>query len=199
MGGIGLDWASQYRKVTDNRTRWGVVDLTIPSVGGPQSMTCLPIRKMAAWLTTIEPGKVKNIRVRDRVIQFQNECDDVLWQHWTDSYSVSPRTDDAEALAQISKRSDREPLLIRAVRLVVERGVTFPEVYKIMNMYAGTRHLRNMTVEQVNEAFGFTERVLLGGDTDGDWAEIERNRAALFEDMIQLPLAGLVHPRLLSK
>ena len=40
---IGLDWGSQYRKVAANEARWGIVNLTIPSAGGDQSMTCLPV------------------------------------------------------------------------------------------------------------------------------------------------------------
>lgn len=88
---MGLDWGSQFRKVAANETRWGIVNLTIPSAGGEQAMTCLPVRKTAAWLTTIEPGKVKNPEVRARVIQYQNECDDVLWQYWSEGLAVNPR------------------------------------------------------------------------------------------------------------
>lgn len=89
---IGLDWGSQFRKVAANEARWGIVNLTIPSAGGEQAMTCLPVRKSAAWLTTIEPGKVKNPEVRARVVQYQNECDDALWQYWNDGIAVNPRT-----------------------------------------------------------------------------------------------------------
>ena len=88
---MGLDWGSQFRKVAANEARWGIVNLTIPSAGGEQAMTCLPVRKTAAWLTTIEPGKVKNPEVRARVIQYQNECDDVLWQYWNDGIAINPR------------------------------------------------------------------------------------------------------------
>lgn len=88
---IGLDWGSQFRKVAANEARWGIVNLTIPSSGGDQAMTCLPVRKTAAWLTTIEPGKVKKPEVRTRVVQYQNECDDALWQYWNDGIAINPR------------------------------------------------------------------------------------------------------------
>lgn len=88
---MGLDWGSQFRKVAANESRWGIVNLTIPSAGGEQAMTCVPVRKTAAWLTTIEPGKVKNPAVRARVIQYQNECDDVLWQYWNEGLAINPR------------------------------------------------------------------------------------------------------------
>lgn len=90
--GMGLDWKSQHRKLAANESRWGMVELTIPSAGGAQSASSLPVRKVAAWLATIESGKVKKTEVRARVIQYQNECDDVLWQYWNEGIAINPRT-----------------------------------------------------------------------------------------------------------
>lgn len=89
--GMGLDWKSQHRKLAANESRWGMVEMTIPSAGGAQSASSLPVRKVAAWLATIEPGKVKNPAVRARVVMYQNECDDVLWQYWNDGFAINPR------------------------------------------------------------------------------------------------------------
>lgn len=91
VAGMGLDWKSQHRKMAANESRWGMVELTIPSAGGAQSASSLPVRKVAAWLATIEAGKVKNPEVRARVIQYQNECDDVLWQYWNEGIAINPR------------------------------------------------------------------------------------------------------------
>lgn len=111
---MGLDWGSQFRKVASNKQRWGITIMVTPLQGVSQSetpsaativettmvgsadgksraLTCIPVRKVAAWLTTIEPGKVKSPEVRARVIQYQNECDDVLWQYWNDGIAVNPR------------------------------------------------------------------------------------------------------------
>lgn len=119
VDGIGLDWKSQHRKVAGNEARWGMAIITMPMQGYSQdestsedlhgqlnhaglshqvgdagqrrALTCIPVRKVAAWLATVEPGKVKNPEVRARVIQYQNECDDVLWQYWNDGIAVNPR------------------------------------------------------------------------------------------------------------
>lgn len=99
---MGLDWKSQHRKVATNQARWGMEEISIPSTmvdstmvgsadGKNRALTCIPVRKVAAWLTTIEPGKIKNPEVRARVIQYQNECDDVLWQYWNDGAAINPR------------------------------------------------------------------------------------------------------------
>lgn len=44
----------------------------------------------AGWLQTISPNKVKP-EIRNKVIQYQEECDDVLYQYWTKGVVVNPR------------------------------------------------------------------------------------------------------------
>ncbi len=110
VDGIGLDWKSQHRKVATNEGRWGMAIITMPMQGGDsvsetpgnlngqvdhagqrRAVTCIPVRKVAAWLATVEPGKVKSPEIRARVILYQNECDDVLWQYWNDGLAINPR------------------------------------------------------------------------------------------------------------
>ncbi len=55
VAAMGLDWGASSARWRPTRSRWGIVNLTIPSAGGEQAVTCLPVRKTAAWLTTIEP------------------------------------------------------------------------------------------------------------------------------------------------
>lgn len=58
--------------------------------GKRRNMVCLPLRKLAGWLQTISPNKVRP-EIRDKVIQYQNECDDVLYEYWTKGVVVNPR------------------------------------------------------------------------------------------------------------
>lgn len=53
-------------------------------------MICLQLRKLSAWMLTIYPNKVKP-EIRGNVIRFQDECDDVLYQYWTEGGVVNPR------------------------------------------------------------------------------------------------------------
>lgn len=39
--------------------RWGVVEMTIPSIDKHNAMIRLPLRKLFAWLQTLSPNKVK--------------------------------------------------------------------------------------------------------------------------------------------
>lgn len=79
--GMGLDWKSQFTKIKQRFAK-GVVEITIPSRGGNQAMVCLALRKLAGWLNTISPNKV-NPDIRENVIRYQEECDDVLYEYWT--------------------------------------------------------------------------------------------------------------------
>lgn len=79
--GMGLDWKAQFDKLISNETRWGMVIIPIPSKGGVQNSVSLPLRKLPGWLMSIHPNKVKP-EIKDSIIAYQNECDDVLWQYW---------------------------------------------------------------------------------------------------------------------
>lgn len=81
--GMGLDWKSQFSKIKDKFSS-SMVEITIQVIGDIQSRSyiCLPVRKLAAWLYSVSPNKVKP-EIRETVIKYQNECDDVLWDYWT--------------------------------------------------------------------------------------------------------------------
>ena len=87
--GMGLDWRSQHRKLTSDTDRWGMVIMTIPSDGGYQETASIPLRKVAGWLMPVSPNKVRPA-LREKIIAYQRECDDVLWRHWTGSRSSAP-------------------------------------------------------------------------------------------------------------
>ncbi|WP_409303197.1 phage antirepressor N-terminal domain-containing protein [Pseudomonas sp. KCJK8993] len=79
---MGLDWKSQHVKVTEKFSSV-VVEITTTGGDGKQyAMTCLPLRKLPAWLYSISPSKVAP-DLRDKVIRYQEECDDALWSYWT--------------------------------------------------------------------------------------------------------------------
>jgi hypothetical protein len=80
--GMGLDWRSQATKFRSNKDRWGVVMITTPTGGDYQESTCLPLRKLTGWLMTIQPSRVAP-EIRPKIITYQNECDDALWDYWT--------------------------------------------------------------------------------------------------------------------
>lgn len=87
---MGLSWASQTVKFNSNKSRWGVSIIETPTLSGIQEMLCIPLRKLFGWLMTISPNKVKS-EIRETVIKYQNECDDVLWDYWTKGQAINKR------------------------------------------------------------------------------------------------------------
>ncbi|MBE6441542.1 MAG: hypothetical protein E7022_04300, partial [Desulfovibrio desulfuricans] len=79
---MGMDWRAQATKLRANKERWGVVIITTPSEGGEQETTCMPVRKLPAYLAGINPRKVKP-ELRPKIELYQAESDNVLWDYWT--------------------------------------------------------------------------------------------------------------------
>ncbi|MCM8477986.1 phage antirepressor N-terminal domain-containing protein [Enterobacter hormaechei] len=73
--GMGLAWQTQHRKLTE-RFKTCITEMVMQLPGDTQrrSVVCMALRKLAGWLHTISPNKVKP-EIRDRVIQYQEECD----------------------------------------------------------------------------------------------------------------------------
>ncbi|MHB0763177.1 phage antirepressor N-terminal domain-containing protein [Stutzerimonas sp. NM35] len=98
--GMGLDWKSQYAKLQGGRFNSTMVMITtVAGDGKRRDMACLPLRKLAGWLMSIHASKVRP-ELREGVIAYQNECDDVLWSYWNDGVAV--RHDDRTAASVLS-------------------------------------------------------------------------------------------------
>lgn len=78
---LGLDWAGQTVKLSKMRDRINCCDITtVAEDGKNRSMLCIPIKKVAAWLFTINPNKVKET-YKATVIAFQDELQHVLYSY----------------------------------------------------------------------------------------------------------------------
>ncbi|WP_434148135.1 phage antirepressor N-terminal domain-containing protein [Methylocaldum gracile subsp. desertum] len=96
---LGLSWGSQVQKIKNYGLgeRLGCVDIDMPSPGGIQRMICISVRKLPAYLFGINANKVRP-DLRDKLIRYQNECDEVLWRHWTGLNAAEPHTASPELL-----------------------------------------------------------------------------------------------------
>lgn len=120
---IGLEWGAQQQKLSKNRSRWGVSIIDIPSASGLQKTLCIPVRKLAGFLATINPAKVRN-DLRAKIICYQNECDDALWNYWTKgeakrpAASAQPRQRDLfkDSHADLHAGDENPPLITESER-----------------------------------------------------------------------------------
>lgn len=79
---LGLDWSRQMRKIQDT-PHFNCGHMSIVAQDGKnREMLCLPVRKLTAYLYSINANKVRE-DLREKLIRYQNECDEVLYQYWT--------------------------------------------------------------------------------------------------------------------
>lgn len=88
VDGMGLSWQGQHAKLSSGRLASTIKEILIVAEDGKQrQMTCLPLRKLPGWLMSIHPNKVSP-ELRDNIIVYQNECDDVLWSYWNNGIAA---------------------------------------------------------------------------------------------------------------
>ncbi|HOT30148.1 MAG TPA: phage antirepressor N-terminal domain-containing protein [Candidatus Ozemobacteraceae bacterium] len=97
---MGLTWGAQQKKLHRSSKRWGVAILATPTKTGPQETLCMPLRKLAGFLATIEPRKVRP-EIRAKIELYQAECDDALWAYWTKGQATNPRANAVPAAPTI--------------------------------------------------------------------------------------------------
>ena len=57
---LGVDWASQYRKIkADEILLEGTRNLRMQTRGGPQVLVCMDVEAIPLWLASIEPSRVR--------------------------------------------------------------------------------------------------------------------------------------------
>ncbi|HCQ9180010.1 phage antirepressor N-terminal domain-containing protein [Proteus mirabilis] len=151
--GMGLDWMGQYRKLTQRFSK-GIEEMSIPTKGGEQSMLCLALRKLAGWLHTISPNKVKP-EIRDKVIKYQEECDDVLYEYWTTGEVKKKHK---------STVQERNPLKNAVNLLVSKKGIMYPEAYSLVHQKFNVNSIEELTADQIPDAVEYIHKFVLEGE-----------------------------------
>ncbi len=148
--GMGLDWKSQYAKLKQRFSSTMVEITMVANDGKERLMICFPVRKLFGWLMTIMPNKVKP-EIRDSVIMYQNECDDVLWDYWTKGTAVNPRTN----------KEDRVPLKDAVNMLVAKsKSLTYSDAYKLVHQRFGIKHVDELTMDLVPVAVEYVHKLM---------------------------------------
>lgn len=79
---IGLQWEAQYKRIVRHPVMAGGMSIMdMPSSGGVQLTTCLPLSMMNGWLFGVDVNRVRK-EIQPKLIRYQEECFDVLHQHF---------------------------------------------------------------------------------------------------------------------
>ncbi|WP_281952006.1 phage antirepressor N-terminal domain-containing protein [Nitrosophilus kaiyonis] len=77
---LKLHYETQFKKLKSNPT-YKTQLVEVSTKGGKQKAFCIPLSKLYAWLYTINPKRVKP-EVREKLLKYQEECQDVLYNHF---------------------------------------------------------------------------------------------------------------------
>lgn len=143
---IGIDWSGQMAKLKNQRDKFGCRDISTPSKGGIQKMLCIPLRKLNGWLFSINPQRVR-ADIRDKLIQYQEECFAVLHEYWTKG-EVTKKTKTRQSTA-----TQLTPLRQTAERLITTGlGKIYPDIWKLVHDRFGIEHIHQLSPVQISEA-----------------------------------------------
>lgn len=117
-------------------------------------MLCIPLRKLNGWLFSINPEKVR-ADIRDKLIQYQEECFTALHDYWNKGVAVNPRKSTTE---------ERTSLRDAVNLLVSKRHLMYPEAYALIHQRFQVTTLEHLTTDQIAPAVEYVHRVILEGE-----------------------------------
>ena len=95
---IGLQWEAQLKRIKRHPVlSQGMSVMDIPSAGGEQETSCLPLDMLNGWLFGVDAARVRP-EIRDTLIQYQRECFHVLAAYWQQGQATNPRKTQPKAL-----------------------------------------------------------------------------------------------------
>lgn len=162
---LGMSWGTQQQKLVRNIGKFGCIHMNIPSAGGIQKMLVLPLKKLNGWLFSINPEKVR-ADIRDKLIQYQEECFTVLHDYWNKGEVTNPR----KAKTTPGKITKDQQLAIKD--LVMSRGHSLPkdkQAKAIITMWSALKKHFGLTYKEINddqfeEAISLVSRLPLEGE-----------------------------------
>lgn len=151
---MGISWQGQQAKLTTNAERWGIKMILIPTASGQQNMLCMPVRKLPAYLATINPKKVR-LELRTKIELYQNESDDALWDYWMKGRAERPSPDDTRP----SRRTAPERKALTAIinTWVGMAPIHYASARSQVNAHFGVASVDALTIGQVKEAIQWVQ------------------------------------------
>lgn len=152
---IGLGWQSQWHRIKRHPVlSKGVVMMTTPSKGGIQKHLTLPLNKLNGWLFGVDVSRVKP-EIREKLVEYQEECFDALSDYWQKGQAVNPRT---------ATPDERSGLRAAVTMLTTKRGLMHSAAYCLVHHRFNVDHIDALSPDQLPEAVEYVHRMALEGD-----------------------------------
>lgn len=167
---IGIDWTGQSVKLRKMKDKFNCRDISMVAADGKlRKLLCIPQKKLNGWLFSINPEKVR-ADIRDKLIQYQEECFSVLHDYWTKGHVVNPRKAKKALPGKITTEQQEA-----IKQLVMSRGQSLPkekQAKAMITMWSSLKShfgcsYKEISEEQFAEALSLAARVPLEGEFIG--------------------------------
>ncbi|ELE5132455.1 phage antirepressor N-terminal domain-containing protein, partial [Escherichia coli] len=119
---LGMSWSTQQTKLMKQISKFNCVHMNMVAADGKlRKLLCLPLKKLNGWLFSINPEKVR-ADIRDKLIQYQEECFSVLHDYWTKGHVFNPRKAKKALPGKITTEQQEA-----IKQLVMSRGQSLPK------------------------------------------------------------------------
>ncbi len=156
---LGMSWSTQQTKLMKQLQKFNCVHMNMVAADGKlRKLLCLPLKKLNGWLFSINPEKVR-ADIRDKLIQYQEECFTVLHDYWTKGKAENPR--------KKTSVDERTPLRDAVNMLVSKKHLMYPEAYAMIHQRFNVESIEELDASQIPQAVEYIHRVVLEGEFIG--------------------------------
>ncbi|EFG1724809.1 phage antirepressor N-terminal domain-containing protein [Escherichia coli] len=156
---LGMSWSTQQTKLMKQISKFNCVHMNMVAADGKlRKLLCLPLKKLNGWLFSINPEKVR-ADIRDKLIQYQEECFTVLHDYWTKGKAENAR--------KKTSVDDRTPLRDAVNMLVSKKHLMYPEAYAMIHQRFNVESIEELDASQIPLAVEYIHRVVLEGELIG--------------------------------
>ncbi|EIQ0013126.1 phage antirepressor Ant [Escherichia coli] len=156
---LGMSWSTQQTKLMKQISKFNCVHMNMVAADGKlRKLLCLTLKKLNGWLFSINPEKVR-ADIRDKLIQYQEECFTVLHDYWTKGKAENAR--------KKTSVDDRTPLRDAVNMLVSKKHLMYPEAYAMIHQRFNVESIEELDASQIPQAVEYIHRVVLEGEFIG--------------------------------
>ena len=156
---LGMSWSTQQTKLMKQISKFNCVHMNMVAADGKlRKLLCLPLKKLNGWLFSINPEKVRD-DIRDKLVQYQEECFTVLHDYWTKGKAENAR--------KKTSVDDRTPLRDAVNMLVSKKHLMYPEAYAMIHQRFNVESIEELDASQIPQAVEYIHRVVLEGEFIG--------------------------------
>ncbi|EHX4701504.1 phage antirepressor Ant [Escherichia coli] len=156
---LGMSWSTQQTKLMKQISKFNCVHMNMVAADGKlRKLLCLSLKKLNGWLFSINPEKVR-ADIRDKLIQYQEECFTVLHDYWTKGKAENAR--------KKTSVDDRTPLRDAVNMLVSKKHLMYPEAYAMIHQRFNVESIEELDASQIPQAVEYIHRVVLEGEFIG--------------------------------